>query len=223
MSNARPAQTTESTRNGASLPRAPSAPPPGPASACCAERDRNPTQVAAAASARAADAGDHPRRRVSATGTRTKTSAVTARGTWADYLQRLEDRRRGHGLPEGWVPGTFRVAVVADEIVGRISLRHVLDERLAQLGGHVGYAVVPSARRQGFATEMLRQGLVIARSEGVDRVLVTCDEDNEGSATPCKLTGVEVSGAGTATTLRELGDVRPSPAAGRRPPARASG
>ncbi len=100
---------------------------------------------------------------------------------WLDYLQRLEDQRRGDALPEGWVPGTFRVAAVGDRIVGRISIRHRLNDYLSIIGGHVGYAVVPSVRRQGLATEMLRQGLVIARSGGVDRVLVTCDEDNEGS------------------------------------------
>ncbi len=38
-------------------------------------------------------------------------------------------------------------------------------------------------RRRGYATEILRQSLVITRSHGVERVLVTCDEDNVGSAT----------------------------------------
>jgi predicted acetyltransferase len=52
---------------------------------------------------------------------------------------------------------------------------------LAEAGGHIGYAVLPAHRRQGFATEILRQSLVIARSEGVDDVLVTCDVDNVGS------------------------------------------
>jgi predicted acetyltransferase len=85
------------------------------------------------------------------------------------------------GFPRAGFLGRFRVAVVADAMVGRISIRHRLNDYLAKVGGHVGYAVVPYARRQGLATEMLRQGLVIARSEGVDRVLVTCDEDNEGS------------------------------------------
>jgi predicted acetyltransferase len=33
------------------------------------------------------------------------------------------------------------------------------------------------------ATELLRQSLVIARAHGVERVLVTCDDDNVGSAT----------------------------------------
>jgi predicted acetyltransferase len=100
---------------------------------------------------------------------------------WADYLQRLEDQRRGKSLTEGWVPGTFRVAVVGGRIVGRISIRHELNDYLSAIGGHVGYAVLPSVRRKGLGTEILRQGLVIARSEGVDRVLATCDEDNEGS------------------------------------------
>jgi predicted acetyltransferase len=33
----------------------------------------------------------------------------------------------------------------------------------------------------GYASEILRQSLVIARSVGIDRVLVTCDDDNPGS------------------------------------------
>jgi len=41
--------------------------------------------------------------------------------------------------------------------------------------------VLPQHRRRGCATEILRQSLIIARAEGVDRVLVTCDEDNAGS------------------------------------------
>lgn len=84
---------------------------------------------------------------------------------WVDYVRRLEDQRRGEALPEGWVPGTFRVAVVGDRIVGRMSIRHRLNDYLSVVGGHVGYAVLPPVRRQGLATEMLRQGLVIARSE----------------------------------------------------------
>ena len=41
--------------------------------------------------------------------------------------------------------------------------------------------MLPQFRRRGYATEILRQSLVVARAAGVDRVLVTCDDDNLGS------------------------------------------
>ena len=41
--------------------------------------------------------------------------------------------------------------------------------------------MLPGQRRRGYATEILRQSLIIARANGVDRVLVFADEDNAGS------------------------------------------
>jgi predicted acetyltransferase len=49
--------------------------------------------------------------------------------------------------------------------------------------------VRPRYRRRGFATEILGQALVIARAEGVDSVLVTCDEDHTVSATIIERSG----------------------------------
>ena len=102
--------------------------------------------------------------------------------TWAAYVERLRRRRRGEDLAPGWVPSTFLAAVVDGELVGRTSIRHELNEYLAEIGGHVGYAVRPPHRRRGYAGEILRQSLVLARAEGVERVLVTCDDDNLASA-----------------------------------------
>jgi predicted acetyltransferase len=101
---------------------------------------------------------------------------------WSKYLERLADQRVGTGLPPGIVPQTFLVADVAGCIVGRTSIRHPLNDQLARVGGHIGYAVLAQYRRRGHATEILRQSVIIARSIGVGRVLITCDDDNVGSA-----------------------------------------
>jgi predicted acetyltransferase len=104
-------------------------------------------------------------------------------GPWADYLCRIDNMRRGVGLPLGWVPMTFLVAVVGGRIVGRASIRHELTDDLRREGGNIGYCVLAGCRRRGYATEILRQSLVVIRALGIGRVLITCDDDNVGSAT----------------------------------------
>jgi predicted acetyltransferase len=104
------------------------------------------------------------------------------RRPWREHVAMHADWRCGRDLPLDRVPATFLVADVGGELVGRVSIRHELNGWLRQYGGHIGYGVRPAHRRRGYATEMLRQSLVVARAVGVDRVLVTCDDANEASA-----------------------------------------
>jgi predicted acetyltransferase len=98
------------------------------------------------------------------------------------YLEVLAAQERGVDLPPNCVPTTFLFAFVSGRIVGRVSIRHSLNEFFERLGGHVGYVVVPEFRRRGCATMMLRQALEIAGTKlGIRRILVTCDDDNIGS------------------------------------------
>ncbi|NGO09722.1 GNAT family N-acetyltransferase [Streptomyces sp. HC44] len=91
--------------------------------------------------------------------------------------EELEEGRR----PEGFVPGSWYWYVDGETYLGRIQLRHRLTPHLRDYGGHIGYGVRPTARRNGYATAMLRDVLPYARALGLDRVLVTCDTTNVGS------------------------------------------
>jgi predicted acetyltransferase len=95
-----------------------------------------------------------------------------------DWLSRKSTRQASK------VPETFfwLIAGGDDPFVGRLSLRHHLNERLLQFGGHIGYEIRPSRRRRGYGKMILRLGLEQAKALGIRRALVTCDADNIASA-----------------------------------------
>jgi len=111
--------------------------------------------------------------------------SLTSPVTFAAYCAfLLEQRRADAPRPRAYVPFTelwLAEGQDLDRFLGRVSLRHELTEPLLEWGGHIGYVVRPSARRRGNATAALAGALAVCRERGIDPVLVTCDEDNEGS------------------------------------------
>ena len=98
------------------------------------------------------------------------------------WLESNRDMEMGLGIPEGWVPAVQLVAFARDgQAVGFLNLRLRLSAYLLEEGGHIGYSIRPSERGKGYAKEALRQGLQVARSKNIKRVLVTCDCDNAAS------------------------------------------
>ncbi len=84
-------------------------------------------------------------------------------------------------LPQGIVHSDYYWIVDGAEFVGHLALRHALTPFLLEEGGHIGFSVRPSRRREGHATRALARALPRASVLGLDRVLITCDDDNEGS------------------------------------------
>jgi predicted acetyltransferase len=91
-----------------------------------------------------------------------------------------------HDLPEDrvhcdyyWITDD---AAAGEEVVGFLALRHALTAWLLEEGGHIGYSVRPARRGQGHASRALALAVRRSRELGLDRVLLTCDEDNLASA-----------------------------------------
>jgi predicted acetyltransferase len=124
---------------------------------------------------------DLPEDRVVGTPWRWSSLADPAQFTaFAAAMDALAEREVAEGL--GMVPDTKRWLVEDGRLVGFLSVRHELNDFLLEQGGHIGYAVRPSARRRGLATYACAWGLDLLRSLGVGRALITCDDDNEPSA-----------------------------------------
>ena len=101
-----------------------------------------------------------------------------------DLLARFERYRNAIDLPEGYV-GSTTYWLVDDELqrfMGQIDIRHELTDRLLRYGGHIGYAVRLGEWNKGYGTLMLQLALPHAKALGITRCLITCDDDNPGSA-----------------------------------------
>lgn len=97
---------------------------------------------------------------------------------FTDYLQAQQEMKHEKTVPFKLVPATGLFAFEGEVIVGKVNFRHRLNEFLLNVGGHIGYGVLPEFRGKGYASQMLKDTLGFARNMGLDRVLVTCDENN---------------------------------------------
>jgi len=103
---------------------------------------------------------------------------VNSFSEWIDFENRLRAKYGG-----SYVPSEVFLAVrnSDEKLVGMIDYRHPLSPFLLQYGGNIGYSVSPSERQKGYASEMLKQMLLICGEYGEKRVLVTCDKTNDAS------------------------------------------
>lgn len=113
---------------------------------------------------------------------------------FSGYLERLSNQSRAENLPPDRVPGNEFWLVSGNRMLGRSKLRHRLIPALEREGGHIGYDIRPSERRKGYGTLILKQTLEKAKDLGLNRVFLTCDADNTGSARVIENNGGVLSG-----------------------------
>lgn len=111
--------------------------------------------------------------------------SITTFPTIEDWLAAMKLYEEEATLPnEGLVPSRQYVLVQEkpQKIIGMLSLRIRLNDYLLNFGGHIGYSIAPDERKQGYGSLMLNEALKEAKTFGLNRVLITCDDDNLASA-----------------------------------------
>jgi predicted acetyltransferase len=98
-------------------------------------------------------------------------------------VQSLLESERGENIPDHWVPdSTYWLLNEDKRIIGAVNIRHRLTEKLFNTGGHIGYGIRPTERKKGYATRLLALTLEKVKGLGITKALITCDENNIGSA-----------------------------------------
>lgn len=102
----------------------------------------------------------------------------------SDYNKWLKKEKQNHlgiNLDENFVPGTTYFYIENDQIIGTINIRHTLNDFLLKKGGHIGYSILPSQRKKGYATAMLKDAIEICKKWDIYPILITCNKENIAS------------------------------------------
>jgi predicted acetyltransferase len=92
-------------------------------------------------------------------------------------LHEIEIGNGGREVPES----IYFLVNEKNRILGAVTIRYSLTERMFNTEGHIGAGIRPSERRNGYATKILELALDKMRALGIAKALVTCNEDNVGS------------------------------------------
>ncbi|QKY70596.1 GNAT family N-acetyltransferase [Lentibacillus sp. CBA3610] len=96
-----------------------------------------------------------------------------------DYLSNCE---KGTEPPENWIPESSTYWLIDNnEMIGVVNIRHRLTEPLFKAGGHIGYGIRPSKRKNGYATQILSLALEKSKELNLEKVLLVCNSTNAPS------------------------------------------
>ena len=99
---------------------------------------------------------------------------------YTDWVEKIQ-RNASEG-DEQWGKSLLYLCFDNDKLIGLLSIRYELLEKLVEVYGNIGYGVRPSERNKGYATTMLSDALSVCKEKGMDKVLLGCYKDNLASA-----------------------------------------
>lgn len=101
--------------------------------------------------------------------------------SYEEWLQSVTNKVSSETVnPEWVVTDTFFAVDENESIIGIIDFRHELKGFLVDFG-HSGYSVRPSERKKGYATEMLKQLIEVAKEAGLSSLQLSVESTNEPS------------------------------------------
>lgn len=102
-----------------------------------------------------------------------------------DWLTYLSLNEEWDTLPNrDFVPSIQYILVnqMDKKILGMSNLRLELSDYLLKVGGHIGYSVTPSEQSKGYGKLLLKEVLAKSKELNINKILMTCDDDNIASA-----------------------------------------
>jgi predicted acetyltransferase len=114
---------------------------------------------------------------------------------WEEVIRKLAADKDPANAPPGEVASEDFFLMEGDVWIGKLTFRPTINAKYLHSGGHIGYEIRPSKRRQGYGTALLRLALDKARGRGLNRVLLTCNEDNLGSRKVIEANGGQLENA----------------------------
>ena len=96
---------------------------------------------------------------------------ILSQSKWLEWL--TAEKQQGQNL--------FFLIRGDGRLLGAISIRPQEQGESLWINGHCGYGIRLSERRKGYATRMLRMAVEILQGQGINPVIVTCDQENIAS------------------------------------------